>query len=116
MADSTISVREIMSVPQSKLTAMSQDPRLEVERMSRTSWTERMASSSGRVTSTTIRSAGRSPASTETTTRGNVARGNSPTGSMKYAPIPPPASTKNKNTSERRCRSSQAAKLIVGRW
>ena len=67
-----------MSLPQLKSIEMSQLPRQVVERTLRTPGTPRTASSIGRVTSMIMRSAGRSPESTETTTRGNGGRREQP--------------------------------------
>ena len=115
IADSTCKVAAIMSVPQAKLTEMSQLPRLVLERMLRTAGTLRTAPSTGRVTSITMRSAGRSPASTLTTMRGNETCGNSPTGRRLTDATPPTARTKSRKRTERRCSCSQATRLMGGR-
>ena len=81
IAASTSSVLLIMSRPQPKSTEICAEPRELAERTSSTPGTERMASSTGRVTSKAVWSAGRLPASRSTTTRGNATCGNSPTGS-----------------------------------
>ena len=88
--------------PQSKLTSMSALPRLVVERTSRTPGTARTASSRGRVTSMVIRSAGRSPASTESRTRGKSTWGRSATGSPSVDTTPPATRTTRRKSRLRR--------------
>ena len=66
---------ETMSAPQSNVAFTSALPRLLVEWTVRTAGTARSASSMGRVTSTIMRSAGRSPASRFTRMRGKLTCG-----------------------------------------
>ncbi len=70
IASDTCSAATAMSVSQLKLIEICADPRLVTDRMPRTPSTDRTASSEGYVTSVAMRSAGRSPASMSTTTRG----------------------------------------------
>ena len=102
IADSTWSIAEIMSCPQSKFTEMSAEPRLDVERMLRNPGTARTASSTGIVTSVVMRSAGRSPASRLITTRGNSTCGNNATGKVQVETIPPSTSKASRNRTDRR--------------
>ena len=90
------------------------DPRLVVERTSRTPGTPRTASSTGRVTSSIIWSAGRSPASSEMRTRGKDTGGNSPTGRKIAAYAPASASANITTRIERRCCSTRSAKVMRG--
>ena len=91
-AASTSSVLAIMSRPQPKSIEICAEPRVVSERTSCTPGTVRIASSTGRVTSSAVWSAGRLPASRSTTTRGNETCGNSPTGSdSAETRRPPPA-------------------------
>jgi len=92
MAASTSSVDAIMSCPQPKSTEIWAAPREVSERTLSTPGTVRIASSTGRVTSSAIVSAGRSPASRSTTIRGNATCGNRPTGSAHAATAPAIAS------------------------
>ncbi|MGF6729112.1 hypothetical protein OKW50_001193 [Paraburkholderia youngii] len=91
-----------MSVPQSKFSEISAAPRLVVDSTSRTFGTRRSASSTGIVTSVVICSAGRSPASSDTTARGNATFGNSEIGSRNALNTPAIASNAMTNSSERR--------------
>ena len=100
-----------MSAPQSNVIAMSALPRLVVERTSRTPRTRRTASSTGVVTAIAIWSAGRSPASRVSCTRGNDTLGNSATGIRNALAMPPSASIRARNNSERRCRCIHAVRL-----
>ncbi len=101
IAASTSRVVAIMSRPQPKSIEICAAPRAEAERTSRTPGTERMASSTGRVTPSTVWSAGRSPAERSTTTRGNDTCGNRPTGSDNAATRPATASANATHSSER---------------
>ena len=92
-----------MFPPQLKLMEISLLPRLVVERIALSPGTERIASSTGTVTSIAIRSAGRSPASKLTTTRGKSTWGNKATGSFKAAAKPPIASSTTKVSAALRC-------------
>ena len=103
MADWICSIAATISSPQSKLMDISALPRLVVERRLRTPGTARTACSMGNVTSTIIRSAGRSPASILTMTLENPHREKSETGSLEVATTPPTTKTDIKNRSERRC-------------
>ena len=78
-------------------------PRLVFDSTSRTFGTRRSASSTGIVTSVAICSAGRSPASSETTARGNATFGNSEIGRRNAVSAPAIASNAITNSSERRC-------------
>ncbi len=89
-----------MSWPQSNVSVTSALPRLVVDCTLRTPGMDRSASSTGRVTSTAIRSAGRSPASRSTRTRGKSMCGNSDTGSA-YAPSTPPATRASEQEQDR---------------
>ncbi len=109
----TWSVADAMSVPQSKLTEISAEPRLVVERTPLTPGTLRIACSIGRVTITSICSAGRSPASSDTTTRGKSTVGNSDEGRLKVTTVPTRAATASRNSSDRRCCSAQALNVIA---
>jgi hypothetical protein len=111
ISDSTCSCAATMSVPQPKLTEMSAEPRELVERMLPTSGTLRRACSSGRVTSTIIRSAGRSPASMLTAILGKSMLGNRATGNCQAATAPPTAATTIRNSTDRRCAMSHAVTI-----
>ncbi len=111
----TCSVADAMSVPQAKLTEISAEPRLVVERTPLTPGTLRMACSTGRVSIASVCSAGRSPASSATTTRGKSTLGNSDDGRLKASVPPTRAATASRNSSERRWLSSQAMKFISPR-
>jgi len=101
-AELTSSVEATMSWPQPKSTLISALPRLVSERRLSTPGTWRIASSTGRVTSATIWSAGRSPESSSTATRGKLTSGNSVTGSWNDAVTPPIARIASRNRTERR--------------
>ena len=103
IADWACNVACAMSVPQSKLIEISAEPRLVVDSTSRTFGTRRSASSTGIVTSVAICSAGRSPASSETTARGKATFGNSEIGRRNEVSAPAIASSAITNSSERRC-------------
>src|SRR5207249_1068007 len=103
---------ETMSSPQSKLTDISEVPRLVVDLTLRTPGMARTASSTGVVTSTVICSAGRSPASRVMRTRGKLTCGKSATGSETLATAPARASALSKNKIERAWLCAHAVKLI----
>ena len=103
---------ETMSSPQSKLMEISAVPRLVVDLTLRTPGIARTASSTGVVTSTAICSAGRSPASSVTRTRGKLTCGKSATGSEKLATVPASASAPSKSKMERAWLCAHAVKLI----
>src|SRR5881392_4424658 len=92
---------ETMSSPQLKLADISEVPRLVVDLTLRTPGIARTASSTGVVTSTAICSAGRSPASSVTRTRGKLTCGKSATGREKLATAPASESAPSKNKMER---------------
>ena len=81
------------SLPQSRFTEISVDPRPVIERTTRTPGTLLAASSSGFVTSIIIRSAGSSPLSARMTMRGNVTSGKSDTGMRWRRATPEAANT-----------------------
>ncbi len=87
-AVSTCKVAAVMSRPQPKSTEILAPPRLDPDFTSSTPGMTRSASSTGRVTSWAIWSAGRSPESSDTCTRGKATCGNSPTGSEVAANAP----------------------------
>ena len=95
-----------MSRPQPKSTEICAEPRVVSERTSCTPGTVRIASSTGRVTSSAVWSAGRLPAFRSTTTRGNETCGNSPTGSDSAETAPAAASASASTTMVRACRST----------
>ena len=107
----------VMSWPQSKSTLTSAAPRLVTLRTRDTPGMLRSASSAGAVTSSSIRSAGRSPASRLTCTRGKLTAGNSAVGLTNVASVPPTVRTSTRNTSERTCRCAQnpGEKLLIRR-
>ncbi len=92
IAASISSVLATMSRPQPKSTEICAEPRVVSDRTSCTPGTVRTASSTGRVMSSAVWSAGRLPALRSTTTRGNATCGNSPTGSEIAATAPAMAS------------------------
>ena len=93
----------------------AQTPRLVCDSTSRTLGTRRNASSTGIVTSVAICSAGRSPASSETTARGNETFGNSEIGRRKAVSAPAIARSAMTNSSERRCICIHWPKFMAAR-
>ena len=106
------SMAETISSPQSKFTETSALPRLVADLILRTPGIARTASSTGVVTSTAIRSAGRSPASRVMRTRGKLTRGKSATGREKLATAPASARAPSKNRMEPTWLCARALKLI----
>ena len=104
-----------MSVFQAKLTLMSAEPRLVVERRLRTPGTALIASSIGRVMVASVWSIGRSPASIDTAMRGNGTAGNRPTGRLSPANRPPRMASASSASSDRRWRAMNSEKFMVWR-
>src|SRR5438034_172907 len=104
---------ETMSSPQLKLADISEVPRLVVDLKLRTPGMARTASSTGVVTSTAIRSAGRSPASRVMRTRGKLTCGKSATGNEKLATTPATTKVARKKRIERAWLCAHAVKLIL---
>ena len=96
-----------MSLPQTKLTEISALPRVLVDRIEATPGMGLTACSILRVTSMTIWSAGRSPASTLMAIRGKFTRGNRETGKRNAVSTPATAKNMNKESIERRCAAAQ---------
>jgi hypothetical protein len=90
-----------MSWPQSKVSQISDDPRPLRDCTLRTPGMPRSASSTGRVTSIAMRSAGRAPASRLTRRRGKFTSGNSDTGSVCIAKMPHTTIAANRKRIER---------------
>ena len=76
-------------------------PRLVFERSERTPGTDRIASSTGMVTSVSMRSAERSPASTLTAMRGKSMFGKSETGNRRAAATPAATSKQTASATDR---------------
>src|ERR1700730_6255731 len=114
MAALTCRVALAMSRPQLKLIEMSAAPRLVVERTSTTPGTRRTAVSTGPVTCISICSAGRSPASSDTTTRGKSTVGKSETGRLKAATMPVAASRTIRKRMDRRWAVTQRLPPLTG--
>src|SRR5665213_4614021 len=112
MADSVCNKAATRFAPQSKLMEISALPRLVVERTLRTPGTERIACSTGVVTSMAMRSAGRFPASKDTTTRGKSTCGNKLTGRLKLLTSPATPKAVIKNRIERWCDCTHLVKFI----